>query len=97
MLLPVATTTAATWTSSLATQPVKGTPGESPGVPLRNDQSGRPCGRGRRRRQRNRLAKVERKGASAAIGNIDFVLTITDYDAPVTIAAPAPSEVSAMT
>jgi hypothetical protein len=40
------------------------------------------------------LAKVELKGASAAIGNIDFVLTITNYDAPVTITAPAASDVN---
>ena len=45
----------------------------------------------------SRLAKVELKGASSAIGNIDFVLTITNYDAPVTIAAPAASEVNATT
>ena len=45
----------------------------------------------------SRLAKVEFTGASSAIGNIDFVLTITNYDAPVTIAAPAASEVNATT
>lgn len=45
----------------------------------------------------SRLAKIELTGASSTIGNIDFVLTITNYDAPVTIAAPAASEVNATT
>jgi hypothetical protein len=40
------------------------------------------------------LAKVEVKGASSAIGNLDFVLTITNYDAPVTINAPAASDIN---
>jgi hypothetical protein len=41
----------------------------------------------------SRLAKIELKGASSAIGSIDLVVTITNYDAAVTIAAPAASEI----
>ena len=41
----------------------------------------------------SRLAQVELKGSSAAVGNIDFLLTITNYDAPVTVAAPPASQV----
>ncbi len=43
----------------------------------------------------SQLAKLEVKGASAAIGSLDFVITITNYDQPVTIAAPPAAEVSA--
>ena len=41
----------------------------------------------------SRLAKVELKGASSAVGSIDLTVTITNYDAAVTIAAPPASEV----
>jgi hypothetical protein len=41
----------------------------------------------------SRLAQVELKGSSAAVGNIDFMLTVTNYDAPVTVAAPPASQV----
>lgn len=40
------------------------------------------------------LAKFEIKGASGQVGSFDFVVTITNYDAPVTISAPAASEVN---
>ncbi len=40
------------------------------------------------------LAKIELKGASSTLGNLDVVVTITNYDAPVTIKAPAASEIS---
>lgn len=43
----------------------------------------------------NQLAKFELKGSSATIGNLDIVVTITNYDAPVSIAAPPASEVNA--
>lgn len=43
----------------------------------------------------NRLAKMELKGASSAIGSLDFTITITNYDQPVTIAAPAAADISA--
>jgi hypothetical protein len=43
----------------------------------------------------NLPAKFEIKGASSAIGNIDLTVTITNYDQPVTIAAPAASEIQA--
>jgi LppX_LprAFG lipoprotein len=42
----------------------------------------------------SRPAKVEIKGASSALGNVDLVVTITNYDAPVTIAAPPASEIA---
>jgi hypothetical protein len=42
----------------------------------------------------NRLAKAEIKGASSAIGTIDIVLTITNYDQPVTVSAPAAGDVN---
>jgi hypothetical protein len=41
----------------------------------------------------NRLAKIELKGASAKIGNLDVIVTVTDYDKPVTIAAPPANQV----
>ncbi|MGZ6314364.1 MAG: hypothetical protein ACXWNI_01900 [Candidatus Limnocylindrales bacterium] len=40
-------------------------------------------------------AKFELKGASSAIGSIDLVVTVSNYDQPVTIAAPPASDVSA--
>lgn len=42
----------------------------------------------------NRLAKAEIKGASSTIGNIDIVLTITNYDQPVTVTAPAAGDIN---
>ena len=39
------------------------------------------------------LAQLEVKGASSAIGSLDLVVTVTNYDAPVTISAPPASEV----
>ena len=42
----------------------------------------------------NRLAKIELKGASSAVGNLDFVLTITKYDAPVTVTAPPAKDIN---
>jgi hypothetical protein len=41
-----------------------------------------------------RLAKFEAKASSAAIGNVDLVVTVTNYDQPVTIAAPPASQVT---
>jgi hypothetical protein len=41
----------------------------------------------------NRLAKLEMKAASSTVGNLDLVVTITNYDQPVTISAPPASEV----
>lgn len=40
------------------------------------------------------LAKIELKGASSSIGDLDFILTITNYDAPVTINAPAAKDIN---
>jgi hypothetical protein len=45
----------------------------------------------------SQLAKVEIKGASSTLGNLDFVLTITNYNAPVTINAPAASDIAPST
>jgi hypothetical protein len=42
----------------------------------------------------SQLAKVEVKGASTSVGTIDFVMTITNYDAPVTVTAPAASDIN---
>jgi hypothetical protein len=39
------------------------------------------------------LAQVEIKGASSTIGSLDLVITVTNYDAPVTVTAPPASEV----
>ena len=39
------------------------------------------------------LAQVELKGASSTIGDLDLVITITDYDKAVTVTAPPASEV----
>jgi hypothetical protein len=41
----------------------------------------------------NRLAKIEVKGASSAIGSLDVIVTVTNYDKPVTITAPPASNV----
>jgi len=37
----------------------------------------------------SQLAKIEIKGASSTLGNLDFVVTITNYNAPVTKRAAA--------
>jgi hypothetical protein len=42
----------------------------------------------------NQLAQIHLTAASSAIGNIDFMLTLTNYDKPVTIAAPAAGDIS---
>jgi hypothetical protein len=42
-----------------------------------------------------RLAKVEIKGASSTLGNIDVTVTVTNYDKPVTITAPPASQIQA--
>lgn len=42
----------------------------------------------------NQLAKLELSGASGAFGSLDFTLTITNYNQPVTIAAPAAADVN---
>jgi hypothetical protein len=38
-------------------------------------------------------AKVEIQGSAASAGNLDVVVTITDYNKPVTITAPDPSQI----
>jgi hypothetical protein len=43
----------------------------------------------------DRVAQVEVKAASSTLGNIDLVLTITDYDKAVTITAPSADQVQA--
>ncbi len=42
----------------------------------------------------NQLAQIHLTAASSAVGNIDLMLTLTNYDKPVTIAPPAASEIS---
>jgi len=42
----------------------------------------------------NRLAKIEIKGASASLGALGFTITVTNYDQPVTIAAPAAADIN---
>lgn len=42
----------------------------------------------------NRPAKLEIKGASASIGNLDFTVTITNYDAAVTVTAPSADQIN---
>ena len=39
------------------------------------------------------LAQLEVKGASSKIGNLDLIVTVTNYDQPVTITAPPASQV----
>ncbi len=41
------------------------------------------------------LAKVQIAGASSTLGNLTMTITITNYNAPVTITAPDPSEIQA--
>ena len=43
----------------------------------------------------NRLAQMEVKGASSAFGSLDLMITVTNYDQPVTISAPAASDIGA--
>jgi hypothetical protein len=40
---------------------------------------------------------MEIKGASAALGNLDFMITVTNYDQPVTITAPAAGDIAPAT
>ena len=42
----------------------------------------------------NMLAQVEVKGASSSFGNVDFMITVTNYDQPVTISAPAAADIA---
>lgn len=44
----------------------------------------------------NRPAKAELKAASSSVGSLDLTVTVTDYDKPVTISAPDPSQVQAV-
>jgi hypothetical protein len=41
----------------------------------------------------NRLAKIDIKAASSTIGNLEVIVTVTNYDKPVTVTAPPASEV----
>jgi hypothetical protein len=41
----------------------------------------------------NRFAQLQIKGASSSFGSIDLTLTVTNYDQPVTIAAPAAGDI----
>ena len=43
----------------------------------------------------NRLAQIEVKGAASAFGNLDLMVTVTNYDQPVSISAPAASDIGA--
>lgn len=42
----------------------------------------------------NAPAKLQIKAASSAIGNLDVLVTVTDYDKPVTISAPPASQIA---
>jgi hypothetical protein len=42
----------------------------------------------------NLPAKVEIKAASSSIGNLDLIVTVTDYDKPVTVTAPPASQIA---
>jgi hypothetical protein len=46
-------------------------------------------------RDGSRIAQIEVKAASSTLGNVDFVLTISDYDKAVTITAPSADQVQA--
>jgi hypothetical protein len=39
------------------------------------------------------LAQLEVKGTASALGNLDLIVTVTNYDQPVTVTAPDPSAV----
>jgi len=41
------------------------------------------------------LAQVQIAGASSAVGNLSFTMTLTNFDEPVTITAPAASDIAA--
>jgi hypothetical protein len=43
------------------------------------------------------IAKVEIKGASSSLGSLGIAITVTDYGAPVTITAPAATDIQAAT
>jgi hypothetical protein len=45
-------------------------------------------------KENNMLAKAEVKGASSAVGNLDVIVTVTDYDKPVTISAPSADQIA---
>ena len=45
----------------------------------------------------SRFAQVEIKGASSTLGNLDITLTISNYDQPVTVAAPPADQVNVTT
>lgn len=45
----------------------------------------------------NQLAKIQIKGAASMLGNLDATITITKYGDPVTITAPAASDINAVT
>jgi hypothetical protein len=42
-----------------------------------------------------RIAQFEAKGASSTLGNLDLTITVSNYDQPVTIAAPAADQIQA--
>ena len=45
----------------------------------------------------SRFAQVEMKGASSTLGNLDITLTLSNYDQPVTVAAPPADQVNVTT
>jgi hypothetical protein len=45
-------------------------------------------------KENNLLAKAEVKGASSAVGNLDVIVTVTDYDKPVTISVPSADQIA---
>jgi hypothetical protein len=42
-----------------------------------------------------RIAQFEAKGASSTLGNLDLTITVSNYDQPVTIAAPSADQIQA--
>jgi hypothetical protein len=42
----------------------------------------------------NQLAQIDIKGASSSLGNLELMITLTNYNQPVTISAPAASNVN---
>jgi hypothetical protein len=45
-------------------------------------------------KENNLLAKAEVKAAASAVGNLDVIVTVTDYDKPVTISAPSADQIT---
>jgi hypothetical protein len=45
-------------------------------------------------KENNLLAKAEAKAASSTVGNLDVIVTVTDYDKPVTISAPPANQIA---